>query len=103
MTGVFWLSLFALLAYCQATSDKEEDRQEPPETLPISEYENVKVHVYFYFPNDKEVYLGTEKGASSCQAAAYSYANSKGLSRHSDWSYICCTIEGGSDCYRKIR
>ena len=25
--------------------------------LPLSEYENVDVNVYFYFPNDKEIYL----------------------------------------------
>ena len=72
-------------------------------TLPLDEYEKVDVNVYFYFPDDREVYLGETRGASSCGGMAYSYARSKNLSRSDNWSYICCTIEKGSDCYRKIR
>lgn len=72
-------------------------------TLPLSQYDKVDVNVYFYFPDDNEVYLGETRGASSCGDIAYSYAASKNLDRSDDWSYICCTIEKGSDCYRKIR
>jgi len=76
----------------------------PPDELPLSRYEDVYVNVYFYFPEgEKEYYLGRTKGASSCGSMAHSYAYSKGLSGNSEWSYICCTEEGGSDCYRKIR
>ncbi len=71
-------------------------------TLPFSEYESVSVNAYFYFPNDQEVYLGRFMGASACQSAAYNYAASKNMSSQ-NWSYICCTIEEGSSCYRKIK
>lgn len=72
-------------------------------TLPLSKYDKVDVNVYFYFPDNREVFLGQTRGASSCGDIAYSYAASKNLSRSDNWSYICCTIEKGSDCYRKIR
>tara|TARA_E500000331_G_C16954829_1_gene582189 strand:- start:18 stop:314 length:297 start_codon:yes stop_codon:yes gene_type:complete len=71
--------------------------------LPLSEYENVDVNVYFYFPNNKEIFLGRTKGASSCGNKSYSYARQKGLGRNDQWSYICCTIRKGSQCYEKIR
>ena len=71
--------------------------------LPLSEYENVDVNVYFYFPNDKEIYLGKTRGAQSCGQISHSYANSKNLKRGDGWSYICCTILKGSQCYNKIR
>lgn len=72
-------------------------------TLPFSQYEKIDVNVYFYFPDDREVYLGETRGTSSCGDMAHSYASSKNLSRSENWSYICCTIEKGSSCYRKIR
>ena len=63
---------------------------------------DVQVHAYFYFPDGKEVYLGQQRGAASCQYAAIDFARSKNIERER-WDYICCTIEKGSDCYRKIR
>ena len=72
------------------------------DTLPLSKYEDVSVNAYFYYPNDKEVYLGQFRGASACQNAAQSFASSKNMTSAS-WSYICCTIENGSSCYRKIK
>ena len=72
------------------------------DTLPLSKYEDVSVNAYFYYPNDKEVYLGQYRGASACQNAAQSFASSKNMTSAS-WSYICCTIENGSSCYRKIK
>ena len=71
--------------------------------LPLSEYENVDVNVYFYFPNNKEIHLGRTRGARSCGNISYSYARQKDLSRNDGWSYICCTIRKGSQCYEKIR
>lgn len=71
--------------------------------LPLSEYDKVDVNVYFYFPDNREVYLGETHGASSCGDISHSYAASKNLNRSDNWSYICCTIEKGSSCYRKIR
>ena len=75
----------------------------PPETLPLSRYDDLDVHVYFYFPGGKEQYLGRVRGASACGGTARSYAAQHNLSTNRDWSYICCTVEGGSNCYRKIR
>ena len=71
------------------------------EALPLSEYENVWVNAYFYYPNDREVYLGKYLGASECNSAAVSYANQKNMS--GDWGYVCCTIRLGYQCYEKIR
>ena len=75
----------------------------PPETLPLSRYDDIDVSVYFYYPDETERYLGDVRGASACGDAAYSYASKNGLRNNSSWSYICCTHEDGSDCYRKIR
>ena len=88
--------LFAFLMVipaCNCSSD----------TLPLSDYESVRVGVYFYFPDDTEKYLGSTMGASNCGNIAYRYANEASLSSGDSWSYICCTHENGSDCYRKIR
>lgn len=71
------------------------------EALPLSEYENVRVNAYFYYPNDLEVYLGEYLGASECNSAAVSYANHNNIS--GDWGYVCCTIRLGYQCYEKIR
>ena len=70
--------------------------------LPFDKYEDVQVNAYFYFPDDREIFLGRYKGASACQTAARNYASSKNMSA-ANWSYICCTIEKGSSCYRKIK
>ena len=72
-------------------------------TLPLSEYENVDVNVYFYLPSEAERYLGKTRGASSCGSMAYSYASARNLKNDAGWSYICCTIREGSQCYNKIR
>ena len=76
-----------------------EDKYAP---LPYSQYEKVDVNAYFYFPDDTEIFLGQFKGASACQSAASNYAYRKNMS-NANWSYICCTIEKGSSCYRKIK
>lgn len=76
----------------------------PPDELPLSRYEDVYVNVWFRFPGgDKDYNLGRTKGAASCGSIAYDYAASKGLGNNSGWSYVCCTEEDGSECYRKIR
>ena len=64
--------------------------------------EKTPVHAYFYYSSGQESYLGRFTGATACQSAAYHYASSKNV-ESTNWDYICCTIEKGSDCYRKIR
>lgn len=67
------------------------------------EIQKAPYNVYFYFPNDSEYYLGTADGLDECGSKAYSYAASKNLSGNREWSYICCMIAKGSDCYEKHR
>jgi hypothetical protein len=73
------------------------------DTLPLDEYEHVDVHAYFYYPNNKEKYLGRYRGADACGSAAYAFAKQKDLSNEKKWSYLCCTIRNGSECYETIR
>lgn len=73
------------------------------DTLPLSKYDKVDVNVYFYFSDGREVFLGETHGATSCGDIAYDFGASKGLHRGDDWGYVCCTIEKGASCYRKIR
>jgi hypothetical protein len=68
-----------------------------------SEIEKATYNVYFYFPNNQEYYLGVAEGLSQCGSIAYSYAESKNLSRNREWGYICCMEAKGSDCYEKHR
>lgn len=68
-----------------------------------SEIQKATYNVYFYFPNDKEYYLGVADGLSQCGSVAYSYAASKNLSGNRDWGYICCMKAKGSECYEKHR
>lgn len=79
----------------------------PPEMLPLDRYEDFDVRVQFYYPADRNgetryQYLGSTHGAKSCGNIARSYAAQHDL-LYSDWSYVCCTHEAESDCYRKIR
>jgi len=68
-----------------------------------AQLENSQYNAYFYFPDNKEVYLGEAYSLSSCGLMAHSYANRKGLSRGDGWGYICCLIAKGSSCYEKHR
>lgn len=101
MQNFLILALLAFVIYKCSNGGYNPDN--PPKTLPSKYYEEVFVNVYFYFPDGNEIYLGKTKGASSCGDIAYNYAYQKNLDRYDSWSYICCTEEGGSSCYRKIR
>ena len=81
---------------------KGERAASPTDLLPLSSYEKVSVNALFYDPSGREVTLGRFQGASACQAAAISHARSNNLI-NKDWGYVCCTIEHGSQCYRKIK
>ena len=59
-------------------------------------------NVYFYYPNDREEYLGVARGISGCQAEAHAFARSKGMSS-ADWDYICCRKTRSSECATKHR
>ena len=68
-----------------------------------SEIQNATYNVYFYFPNNKEYYLGVANGLSQCGLMAHNYAASNNLSDNREWSYICCMKAKGSECYEKHR
>ena len=76
---------------------------EPPDVLPISEYERVMVSVWGYTPDGNEYFLGDTKGASSCGDIAHSWASDNRFHSSPNWGYVCCTHEAESRCYRKIR
>jgi len=65
--------------------------------------ENSQFNVYFYYPDDKEEYLGAYSGLGGCQSAAYSKADHLDLPQSSSWSYICCRITSSSNCASKHR
>jgi hypothetical protein len=65
--------------------------------------EKATYNVYFYFPDDREYFVGVADGLDQCGSIAYRYATSKNLTRNQDWSYICCMKAKGSDCYEKHR
>jgi len=60
-------------------------------------------NVYAYFPDNRQVYLGPVTGLDNCGASAYAWASSNNLNRYDGWSYICCSIRKGSQCYEKQR
>jgi len=65
--------------------------------------DNSQFNVYFYYPNDKEEYLGEYSGLTGCQSAAYAKAAYLDLPRSSSWSYICCRKTSSSSCASKHR
>jgi hypothetical protein len=67
--------------------------------------ENVQMNAYYYRSSDLNnfLYLGQVKGLSACQVAANYKAQIEKRRRGDGWYYICCTIENGSACYRKLK
>lgn len=64
--------------------------------------ENSSYNVYFYWPSNKEAYLGQSYSLSSCGDMANSFAYQNNVS-NSDWGYICCLKKDGSSCAEKHR
>lgn len=67
------------------------------------EIESSSYNVYFYYPNDKEHYLGVSNNLSQCGSMAHNHARSREFSRSDGWNYICCMKAKGSECYEKHR
>jgi len=67
--------------------------------------ENVQMNVYYFRSSDlrNSLYLGQAKGLSNCQATVNRTAQIENRKRGDGWSYICCTIENGSACHRKLK
>ena len=104
MREIIGLFIVAVVVYnCSGGGYGTDGIFGPPDSLPLSRYDDLYVNVYFYFPDGKEAYLGRTKGASSCGDMAHGYAHQHRLTGNRNWSYVCCTEEGDSNCYRKIR
>lgn len=67
------------------------------------EIQSATYNTYFYYPNNKEVFLGVAQGLSECGSLAFGHADSKNMSRDSGWSYICCMKTDDSECKEKHR
>ena len=65
--------------------------------------ESAQINAYFYYPDDREVYLGVVQGISECQSAASNFAASKGFTTSDRWDYICCLKTSSSECATKHR
>lgn len=61
--------------------------------------QNASYNVYFYFPNDTEVYLGETMSLDSCGAIAAGYASQKNVPVR----WVCCMKTASSPCEGKHR
>ena len=64
--------------------------------------ENSPYNVYFYWPNDREEYLGQSSSLSQCGDMAVNFSYSKEV-QNENWGYICCLITKNSSCAEKHR
>ncbi len=97
--GITFISLLVIVASLYGCSDECSSYSD----FSCEEIQDATYNAYFYFPNDKEYYLGVANGLSQCGSMAHSYAASKNLTGNRDWSYICCMKAKGSECYEKHR
>ena len=99
MKRLLTIAFFVPIAFLYGCGDECSDYSD----FSCKAIQKANYNAYFYFPNDKEYYLGVANGLSQCGDMAYSYAASKNLSRNREWSYICCMKAKGSECYEKHR
>ena len=64
--------------------------------------ENSPYNVYFYWPNDREEYLGQSSSLSQCGDIAIDFSYRKKV-QNQNWGYICCLITKNSSCAEKHR
>lgn len=59
--------------------------------------ESATFTAYFYYSDNREVYLGQVSGISACRSAAREKARSLNI-ENSNWSYNCCLKTWKSEC-----
>jgi capsule polysaccharide modification protein KpsS len=94
--GIAALALSGTLALIGCDSDECRSYSH----YSCKEIEKADYNVFFYYPSDQERYLGQASGLNECQTMASNYAIMKEVAQ-ADWSYVCCMIAHGSDCYEK--
>jgi hypothetical protein len=99
MAGIRAISGLVLLLAISACDDECSEYSD----FNCEEIEAADYNVYFYYPSEREKYIGQVSTLSSCGETAYDYAYSKSLSDNDGWSYICCMKTEESSCYEKHR
>ena len=61
------------------------------------------MHVYFFYPDKSERYMGTTRGAEGCRRVAGNFAAALKLADDSPWSYGCCDKPDAPECRKKLR
>lgn len=64
--------------------------------------ESSSFNVYFYYPDNREEFLGQVTGLSACGSLAHSRAGELKLSS-ANWGYVCCLKTNTSECAEKHR
>jgi hypothetical protein len=64
-----------------------------------SEIEKATYNVYFYYPDQREDYLGVADGLRACSATAFNYSQQI----HSPKLWVCCMKTSKSGCEEKHR
>ena len=62
-----------------------------------------EMHVYFFYPDRSERYMGTTHGTDGCLRVAGNYAAALKLTDISGWFYGCCADRNSPDCKKKLR
>jgi uncharacterized protein YbdZ (MbtH family) len=69
--------------------------------LTCDQLEAATYNVFFYYPNDKEKYLGVSYGLDECGDVAHYHARK--VNNPSGWGYVCCLQTEDSECAEKHR
>lgn len=64
--------------------------------------ESSSFNVYFYYPDNREEFLGQVTGLTACGSLAHSKAGSLNVSS-ANWGYVCCLKTNSSVCAEKYR
>lgn len=64
--------------------------------------ETSSFNVYFYYPDNREEFLGQVTGLAACGSLAHSKASLLNMSS-ANWGYVCCLKTSSSECAEKHR
>jgi hypothetical protein len=100
MNKIVVIAIVGLILYLCFHKDKCQEYSD----FTCKQIDEADYNVYFRYPNnDQDYYLGQVTGLQECGYMAKNHAFAKNLSYNREWSYICCMIAKGSQCYEKHR